>query len=185
MFSRRYRACLLCAISLLAGASSAHAEAVAAGVGVGTCAQFGQDYKNNPSNAEAIYNNWALGFLSGMNAVPSAYDRPTRDLQAMSFADKKQFLRDYCNEHPLELFMRAVLELALSLPVVPEDRPASQPPPSPPTEAPVKRKSFFKEGATQEEFERTRAHCALQAHLADKHAFALVLCMRAEGWVLK
>jgi hypothetical protein len=103
--------------------SPAHAEAVAAGVGVRTCAQFAQDYKNNPANAETIYNNWALGFLSGLNAAADANGTPRRNLEAMSFNDKKQFMRDYCDQHPLQLYLDGVLQLGLSLPLMRGNRP--------------------------------------------------------------
>jgi hypothetical protein len=111
------------AAALLIMKSSAHAEAVAAGVGVRTCAQFAQDYnKNNPANAETIYNNWALGFLSGLNAAADANGTPRRNLEAMSFNDKKQFMRDYCDQHPLQLYLEGALQLGLSLPLMRGDR---------------------------------------------------------------
>ena len=67
---------------------------------------------------------------------------------------------------------------------------ASQPPPRP---APP---PFFKEGASTEEFNRTRVRCLAQAEGAsaestDPHSQAriwrvvFVGCMRAEGWVLR
>jgi hypothetical protein len=102
---------------------SAHAASVAGGVGVRTCAQFAKDYQINPTNAETIYNNWALGLLSGMNAVNDVTGNPRRDLEAMSFEDKKRFMRDYCDAHPLQLYMQGVLELGLSLPLMPGDHP--------------------------------------------------------------
>jgi hypothetical protein len=111
------------AAALLTMASSAHAEAIAAGVGVRTCAQFTQDYKNNPANAETIYTNWALGFLSGMNAAADAIGNPRRDLEAISSDNKRQFMRDYCDEHPLQLYLGGVLQLGLSLPLMRGDRP--------------------------------------------------------------
>jgi hypothetical protein len=54
--------------AILIMTSSAHAQAVAAGVGVRTCAQFGQSYKNNPETAETVYYNWALGRAFGMSS---------------------------------------------------------------------------------------------------------------------
>ena len=110
------------AAALLTITGSAHAEAVAAGVGVRTCAQFAQDYKNNPVNAETIYTNWALGFLSGMNAIIAAHGTLGRDLQAMSLDNKKQFMRDYCDQHPLQLYLEGALQLGLSLPLMRGDR---------------------------------------------------------------
>jgi hypothetical protein len=111
------------AVALLIMASSAHAEAVAAGVGVRTCAQFAEDYKHSPANAETIYTNWALGFLSGMNAAGDATGKPRRDLEAMSPDSKRQFMRDYCDQHPLQFYLEAVLQLGLSLPLMRGDRP--------------------------------------------------------------
>lgn len=110
------------AAMLIMMTSAVHAEAVATGVGVGTCAQFGQAYKNSPANVETIYTNWALGFLSGMNAVADVTGGPRRDLAATSLDDKKQFIRDYCDQHPLQLYMGAVLQLGLSLPLMRGDR---------------------------------------------------------------
>jgi hypothetical protein len=109
--------------AMLMMAGSAHAEAVAAGVGVRTCALFAKDYQNNPTNAETIYNNWALGFMSGMNVVIEATNKPKRDLEAVSFDAKKQFMRDYCDVHPLSLYLGGVVELFGSLPFMVGDRP--------------------------------------------------------------
>jgi hypothetical protein len=57
--------------------------------------------------------------------------------------------------------------------------PAATPPPAPSV--------WYKAGATQEEFQRTRARCLLQAGAGtanfDFEPVAFVLCMRAEGWV--
>ena len=104
-------------IALLAATSSARAEAIGAGVGVRTCAQFAKDYKNAPENTETVYNNWALGFLTGFNVAAQAADRPQRDLEAMSFEDKKQFIRDYCDQHPLQPYLGGVIKLLGTLPV--------------------------------------------------------------------
>jgi len=94
------------------------AEAVVGGVGVRTCAQFAKDYQSNPSYEETIYANWALGFMSGMNAILDATDKPKRDLAAISFEDKKHFMREYCDGHPLQIYMEGVVQLMRSLPVM-------------------------------------------------------------------
>ena len=78
--------------------------------------QFEQDYRNNPANTEAIYYSWALGFLSGMNSYADTIGSPRRDLAAMPFENKKEFIRNYCDQHPLQLCMVGVLQLGLSLP---------------------------------------------------------------------
>jgi hypothetical protein len=66
-----------------------------------------------------MYITWALGMLSGMNAVNDVNGNARRDLEAMSFEDKKLFMREYCDAHPLQLYMQGVAELGLSLPVMP------------------------------------------------------------------
>jgi hypothetical protein len=54
--------------------------------------------------------------------------------------------------------------------------------PPPPKPQPV----YQKAGATNEEFQRTKARCLLESGMggADFNPLALRLCMRAEGWVL-
>jgi hypothetical protein len=58
------------------------------------------------------------GFMSGMNAILDATDKPKRDLAAMSFEDKKHFLGEYCDGHPLQIYMEGVVKLMRSLPVM-------------------------------------------------------------------
>jgi hypothetical protein len=111
----------ICAVAILfCMANSAHATSEAAGVGVRTCAQFAKDYQNNPVNAELVYNNWGLGWLSGMNAAVQAVGKPQRDLAGMSFEDKKRFMREYCDNHPLQLYLMGVLEMFGSLSLISE-----------------------------------------------------------------
>jgi len=104
---------------LIIATTSAEAASVAGGVGVRTCGQFAKDYQNNPANAEIIYNNWALGFMSGMNAAIQAADKPPRDLEAISFEEKKRCMRDYCDAHPLQVYLGGVIEMMGSLPLIP------------------------------------------------------------------
>jgi hypothetical protein len=52
------------AIVLLLTTAAAHADAMLAGVGTRTCAQFASDYRKDPERIEAVYNNWALGFMA-------------------------------------------------------------------------------------------------------------------------
>jgi hypothetical protein len=101
---------------------SVWAASVGGGVGVRTCAEFAKDYQGNPSN-EIIYVNWALGMLTGMNAVNEVSGNPRRDLAAISFEAKKEFMREYCDQHPLQLYMQGVAAMGLSLPLMPGDRP--------------------------------------------------------------
>jgi hypothetical protein len=62
--------------------------------------------------------------------------------------------------------------------------PAPEPPATPVAE-PAVEKVWYKSGATNEEFERTKARCMLQANLGSLYFAAnFTLCMRAEGWTL-
>jgi hypothetical protein len=58
-----------------------------------------------------------------MNAAAGTTGSPRRDLEAMSPDNKRQFIRDYCDQHPLQLYLAGVLQLGLSLPLMPGDRP--------------------------------------------------------------
>lgn len=107
----------LFALSLLVVWPIASHAQVAAGVGVRTCAQFGQDYKVNPSTNETIYINWALGLLSGMNIVFETLDKPKRNLASLSLQEKKVHMREFCDQHPLKMYMDGVLEMFGSLPL--------------------------------------------------------------------
>ena len=40
---------------------------------------FAKDYQADPGNNEAVYNNWALGFMSGLNVGFEALDKPKRN----------------------------------------------------------------------------------------------------------
>src|SRR5262245_26480653 len=56
---------------------------------------------------------WAQGFLSGTNSHAIANKGTVRDLSSMSIKQQQQFLRDYCDKHPLADYMAGVLDLYL------------------------------------------------------------------------
>ena len=56
---------------LIAG-QSATGQAVYAGVGTATCAQFAEVYKLSPSETETRFYTWAQGFMSALNAPAPA-----------------------------------------------------------------------------------------------------------------
>jgi hypothetical protein len=62
--------------------------------------------------------------MSGMNISlpPGQY----RDLQAMTVEAQEQDLRNYCDEHPVADFAKAVLDLYLKLPLKKYTPPASR-----------------------------------------------------------
>ena len=110
------RAALVCAAIILAVAGTpafAAKKGAGRGVGTGTCVQFGQLYKSDPKNIDLIYTSWAQGFMSGWNfsTLPSY-----RDLGASTAESQMMRIRNYCDEHPLVPFVKAVLEVYLSLP---------------------------------------------------------------------
>jgi hypothetical protein len=60
------------------------------------------------------------------------------------------------------------------------------PPPAPPPPPP--KKQWYKQGATAEEFQRTRARCIMNAESAastldTRWGVIFLSCMRSEGWV--
>jgi len=81
-------------------------------LGDGPCAQFAQQFKQNPSS-EHIWYIWAKGFMSGVN---SATSKTYRDLAAMSEDNQLAYLRSYCDQHPLGDYRDAVASLFTRLP---------------------------------------------------------------------
>jgi hypothetical protein len=53
-----------------------------------------------------------------MNTALQAIDKPRRDLAAVSFEEKKEFMREYCDQHPLSLYLGGVIELFGSFPLM-------------------------------------------------------------------
>jgi hypothetical protein len=62
-----------------------------------------------------VYGSWAQGYISGINAgMEGVYF----DLGGKTPDEMLQFLRKYCNDHPLANFVEAATELAKSLPPI-------------------------------------------------------------------
>ena len=101
----------------IAAITSAHAEYAAFnGIGVTSCAEFAQHFKLTPKAANLVYFSWAQGFMSGYNASALAKGISGKDLNAETETDEEVHIRDYCDLHPLVPYVRAVLDLYLSLP---------------------------------------------------------------------
>jgi hypothetical protein len=110
------RVLVLMALMALLGGSALAVEPIAGtGVGTGTCAEFAQDYKNNPKLAERIYGAWAEGFMAGLNFATPSDELFGRDLAAT--VERQTFhIRQYCDAHPLAVFIQAVLDFYGTLP---------------------------------------------------------------------
>ena len=67
-------------------------------------------------NTENTYFDWAEGFISGMNWTDVMNDHTAKNIMALSVADQKQLIRNYCNEHQLASYVEAVLDLYNRLP---------------------------------------------------------------------
>jgi hypothetical protein len=109
---------LICGLGLIATilvqATSAGAEFATLGPGSLSCSRFAAAYRDNPETMDNLFYAWAEGFMSGANiAKRGTY----RDLAAMQVNDQKAYLRRYCDEHPLQDYLRAVMELYLALPL--------------------------------------------------------------------
>lgn len=107
----------------LTDVSSAQKREPGGMVGAGTlsCARFAEHYRLNPEQNEDFYFSWAQGLMSGLNMANPRLrpPLPVRDLAAWTTERQKQFIRDYCDRHPLQLYTEAVIELIKSLPAIP------------------------------------------------------------------
>ena len=81
------------------------------GVGAATCAQFAQDYKENPDETEAVYISWAYGMMTGLNLVKGTRRETIIDLSSKTIKEAESFLRHFCDEYPLKEYEDGVIEL--------------------------------------------------------------------------
>jgi hypothetical protein len=83
------------------------------GAGAMSCAKYAELYRRDPNQVDLRFLSWAQGFITCTNlTMPEAYF----DLGAKEPEEMMQFLRKYCNDHPLADFVEAAMELAKSLP---------------------------------------------------------------------
>ena len=82
-----------------------------------------EGYRQNPKVIDGAMMDWAQGFMSGANA--SLTNGQYRDLAALSLDAQKASLRNYCDEHPMGEFGKAVLDLYGKLPLK-QDTPPSR-----------------------------------------------------------
>jgi hypothetical protein len=88
----------------------------ALGLGTQSCAKFAKVFQANPERTEAMFFSWAAGFMTGLNVAGGPSPGP-QNLAAMSFEEKQQFMRRFCDQYPLKAYMDGVMELYGALPV--------------------------------------------------------------------
>lgn len=69
------------------------------GVGMSTCAEFAERYRQSPTNTELFYYSWAQGFMSAWNLGLFAAKEPNRDLNGWQLGDQQLKLRNFCQEN--------------------------------------------------------------------------------------
>lgn len=86
-----------------------------AGAGATSCAKFGEFYAHVPESTEDIYYSWALGFMSGLNAMVMADKQQSTNLSLWDGERQKQELRQFCSDNPLKDYVQAVYALYFSM----------------------------------------------------------------------
>jgi hypothetical protein len=81
------------------------------GRGAETCGSFATTYSRDPQRAEALYYSWAQGYMSGFNFAISANGGIEADLSALPVDTQLFRLRHYCDDHPLQEYIEAVIDL--------------------------------------------------------------------------
>jgi hypothetical protein len=115
----RFIAVIAFLMTVVSGATAQREQSGSMGIGVGSCSEFAQHYRENPQFWEGIYFSWAQGFMTGLNVLQVALKRPQRDLNALPVYQQMARLRAFCDERPLAVFGEAAHSLFLALPEIP------------------------------------------------------------------
>lgn len=80
------------------------------GAGVMTCAEFASGYKQEPYAVEQLNFTWAQGYMTASNF---ALNDPKQYLDLGLWTNERQMshIRGYCDAHPLQYYVSAVLDL--------------------------------------------------------------------------
>jgi hypothetical protein len=97
-------------LSLLGVVAAFSQEAAIKGGAVHSCGDFANAYRSN-TIAEDLWFQWAEGFMSGLNTKQITINGNSQNLNSISDQEQKSFIRRYCNEHPLDDYVSAVLIL--------------------------------------------------------------------------
>jgi len=109
----RYASVAAFAVLFLAAASNARAQVYATGPGMNTCGEFAQQYGANPL-IEGVYFAWAAGWLTGLNSSEGRKRGKSRvmfDLESKPIEYQMLVIREYCNSHPLAMYVQAVVSM--------------------------------------------------------------------------
>jgi hypothetical protein len=77
-----------------AQSTTAGSNYLIAGMGLKSCGELLQDYRQNPARARDLYATWLVGFISGTNSVCIKQMRPDQ-------YGSEAFVRNWCERHPL------------------------------------------------------------------------------------
>lgn len=102
------------AAPLVALGSSGYCQSknfAAIGGGGLSCAQFGEEYKRDPEDIEAIFFHWAQEMMSGVNMVLFARGKKMTNLAIWDTQHQREHIRIYCAGRPLVPYGRAVIDL--------------------------------------------------------------------------
>lgn len=95
-------------VVLMQTVASGREKIVTEGLGAFSCAQFGKDYQKSPEIWESVFFSWAEGYMSALNTALLLRDATATDLRKWSVERQEDFLRSYCDQHPLEDYQDAV-----------------------------------------------------------------------------
>ena len=87
------------------------------GLGTRSCAEFAQDFKQDPELWETLYYSWAEGFMTGFNLVRSTVAKRDFDLNPYGRSEnwRRGSIREYCGTHPLSPYSEAAANLIVEL----------------------------------------------------------------------
>ena len=88
------------------------------GLGAATCAEFGKQYRVEPSGVETAYFGWAQGYMSGLNMMAQSQNLPAREL-SLDLPAQQQTIRQFCADNPLRNYMDAATHLYGKQPISP------------------------------------------------------------------
>jgi hypothetical protein len=80
------------------------------GPGAASCSQYAQAVRISGENMRSFFFSWAQGFLSGVNTHPMLAGSST-NLAALAANSQQTLIDQFCDQHPLALYVNAVLSL--------------------------------------------------------------------------